>query len=468
MQAVINEVDIVPVEISNSFSLQSNSDPALETKSHEPVSDVVSCGKTKQGSESNSISANKSGDETTKVPTSELNSASSDVENDTVLSHGAGKQVLSETDSTSNIGFSSNVYNMMSTEVAHAGTDTATCNLSSSVDFDCSNTENSVNVSGRGDKSLPVKALTDPVAGTGDEDIVDKTSAVIELFDSSGDASSAEASLLETGLKKNTDTELPVATMLDSFVPGSIQQGVTGNVLTAKQDRERQDTALSKEATEIYFNSDKETAKVLCCESDPEKKPGEDGKMDSESNIGKATVLVETQDDTEFTSAGINTGENALQTHVDSSEGAVSSPSKDIPYAVGLLPLKTALEKLQAMPEYHPRKTRSASSGKESGGEVPASRLKRKASSSADNLEKKMKPCDADDGVGSYDSEGTMVMDIEDFAGNTMLEASISEDSKTTLISPSPEESVEAVAVENKMEALMSTMELVSDSSDAV
>jgi hypothetical protein len=120
------------------------------------------------------------------------------------------------------------------------------------------------------------------------------------------------------------------------------------------------------------------------------------------------------------------------------------------------------------MPEYHPRKTRSASSGKESGGEVPASRLKRKASSSADTIEKKMKPCDADDGDGSYDSEGTMVMAVEDFDGNTMLEACIAEDSKTTLMSSSPEESIETVAVENKMEALLSTMELVSDSSDAV
>lgn len=453
LQAVTNEVDTVPVEISNIFPLQSNSDPASETKSHEPAAtDAVSLDKTKQGSESNNISANKCDDETTKVP---------------ISSNGAGKEILSETNSTSNIGFSSNVDNMMSTEVARAGTNTAICNLASSVHFDCSNTENSVNVSGRGDdKSLPVKALTDPVTGTGDED-VDKSTAVNELFDSSRDASSAEASVLVTGLKNNTDTEL------DSFVPGTVQQGVTGNVLTAKQDRERQDTELSKEATEIYFNSvkgteSKETAKVLHCESDPENKPGEDGKMDSESNSGKATALVENQDNTELTSAGINTGENALQTHVDSGEGAVSSPSKDIPYAVGLLPLKTALEKLQAMPEYHPRKTRSASSGKESGGEVPANRLKRKASSSADNLEKKMKPCDADDGDGSYDSEGTMVMAVEDFDGNTMLEATIAEDSKTTLISPSPEESVEAVAVESKMEALMSTMELVSDSSDAV
>ncbi|PNF35305.1 hypothetical protein B7P43_G04819 [Cryptotermes secundus] len=447
MQAVTNEVDTIPVQISNSFSLQSNSDLASETKSYESASDDVSFDKTKQGSESNNISANKSGDgdETTEIPTSELNSASPVVENDTISSNGAVKEVLSETDTTSNIGFSSNVDKV--DEVSRAETDAATCS-----------TENSIRVCGSGDdKSPPVKALTDPVAGTGDEEgTVDKTNSVNELFDSSRVAASAEA---KTELKNNT--------ILDSFVPGTVQQGITGNVLTAKQDRDRQDTELSKEATEIYFNSDKgieskETTEIPCCESDPENKPEEDCKMDGES-----TVLVENSD-TEFISASINMGENALQAHVDSSEGAVSSPSKDIPYAVGLLPLKTALEKLQAMPEYHPRKTRSASSGKESGGEAPAGRLKRKTSSSADSLEKKMKTCDADDGDGSYDSEGTMVMAVEDFDGHTVLEACIEEDNKTTLISPSPQESVETVAVENKMEALLSTIELVSDSSDAV
>ncbi|KAJ8870376.1 hypothetical protein PR048_029397 [Dryococelus australis] len=56
-----------------------------------------------------------------------------------------------------------------------------------------------------------------------------------------------------------------------------------------------------------------------------------------------------------------------------------TSPPKDIPYAVGLLPLKTALEKLQAMPEHHPRKTRSGS--KDS---PPECRTKRKASSCSD------------------------------------------------------------------------------------
>ncbi|KAK2588026.1 hypothetical protein KPH14_004100 [Odynerus spinipes] len=36
------------------------------------------------------------------------------------------------------------------------------------------------------------------------------------------------------------------------------------------------------------------------------------------------------------------------------------SPNGEIPFAVGLLPLRTALEKMQAMPDYQPRKTRSS------------------------------------------------------------------------------------------------------------
>ena len=36
------------------------------------------------------------------------------------------------------------------------------------------------------------------------------------------------------------------------------------------------------------------------------------------------------------------------------------SPSMEIPFAVGLLPLRAALEKMQAMPDYQPRKTRSS------------------------------------------------------------------------------------------------------------
>ncbi|XP_067011144.2 enolase-phosphatase E1 [Anabrus simplex] len=84
----------------------------------------------------------------------------------------------------------------------------------------------------------------------------------------------------------------------------------------------------------------------------------------------------------------------------DNEAGAIVSPNKDIPFAVGLLPLKTALEKLQAMPEYQPRKTRSSSMGKESAPDVPAARVKRKASS-IDGPEKKQKVCEGEDSLST-------------------------------------------------------------------
>ena len=36
------------------------------------------------------------------------------------------------------------------------------------------------------------------------------------------------------------------------------------------------------------------------------------------------------------------------------------TPNTEIPFAVGLLPLRTALEKMQATPDHQPRKTRSS------------------------------------------------------------------------------------------------------------
>lgn len=278
--------------------------------------------------------------------------------------------------------------------------------------------------------------------------------------------------------KDDVETEISAAAVLESLIPDTVQQGVTGNVLADEHSKEAQDIELSKETSELDLNSvkeieGKETTEVSHRESDQEKKSDEEDKTECESNDTKDVILVENQEKTELTLPSVNADENVLQTGVDSGEGALSSPSKDIPYAVGLLPLKTALEKLQAMPEYHPRKTRSALSGKESGSEVPASRLKRKASSATDGLEKKMKPCDTDDGDGSYDSEGTMAVAAEDFDesedGNTMLDTCITEDSGNTVLKcSSPEESVDTVTTDNKMEPLPSMMELVSDASDAV
>ncbi|XP_046740943.1 uncharacterized protein LOC124408220 isoform X2 [Diprion similis] len=50
----------------------------------------------------------------------------------------------------------------------------------------------------------------------------------------------------------------------------------------------------------------------------------------------------------------LENSENNIEDYID------YSPSKEIPFAVGLLPLRAALERMQATPDYQPRKTRSS------------------------------------------------------------------------------------------------------------
>lgn len=534
VQAVPDETCTVTTEINNAVPLQSNTDTFPETGSPAKASGAVD-DPAEEKSESSNILTDKpdAANGTAEELTSELNSPYHAVTNDEVTGSVHNKDLLSETDHLSNIALSSNIYTATSTEVAPEGTDAAMCSPKSGIDSDCINTEDSVNVSdgvGRKvGKSLPVITVTDSDTAIKDDKILGEADSVNEVDGSGTSAGSSEADVLqretnsldqlicssrkaalaaadvsetetgsinqlvcssrstaltgadvlETEYKNDVDTEVPAAAILESFVASTIQEGVTGNVLA--DDKETQDTEVSREVIDMGLNSDKETegketVAVVHCEPGQENKSEEEDKVESESCDMMDTMLVENQEDREMATRVISMGEEALQTGVHTGEGAVSSPSKDIPYAVGLLPLRTALEKLQAMPEYHPRKTRSASSGKESGGEVPAGRLKRKASSSVDSLEKKMKPCDADDDDddiddddGVYDSEGTVAMSVKELDGNTILDTCIAEDSnKAILKSPSPEESVETVAVGNKMEPLPSMMELVSDTSDAV
>ena len=535
VQAVPNETGTVTTEINNTVPLQSNTDTFSETGSPAEASGAVVDHTAEGKSESSNILTDKpdAANGTTEELTCELNSAYNAVTTDEVTGSVHNKDFLSETDHLSDIALSSNICTATSTEVALEGTEAAMCSPKPGIDTNCINTEDSVNATDRVGsevgKSLPVISVTDSDTGIKDDEILGKadsvndvggsgmsagsseadvlqretnsldqlicpssnvalaaadvleteTGSVNPLVCSSGGAALTGADVLETEYKNDLDTELPATAILESFVANTIQEGVTGNVLA--DDKETQDTEVSKEVRDMGLNSDKETegketVALLRCEPGQENKSEEEGNVESESRDVMDTMLVENQEDREMASQVISMDEGALQTCVQTGEGAVSSPSKDIPYAVGLLPLRTALEKLQAMPEYHPRKTRSASSGKEPGGEVPAGRLKRKASSSVDSLEKKMKPCDADDDNddigddnGVYDSEGTVAMSVKELDGNTLLDTCIAEDSsKAILKSPSPEESVETVAVDNKMEPLPSMMELVSDASDAV
>lgn len=538
VQAVPYETGTVTTEINNALPLQSDTDTFSENGSPAKASGAVVDHTAEEMSESSNILTNKpdAANGTTEELTCELNSSYHAVTTDEVTGSVHNKDFLSGTDHLPNIALSSNLCTATSTEVALEGTEAAMCSPKSCTDSDCINTEDSVNDSNRVGsavgKSLPVISVTDSDTGIKDDKILDKADSVKEMGGSGMSAGSSEADVLqretdspdqlicssrnaalaaadvletetdsinqlvcssrgtaltgadalETEYKNDVDTELPAAAILESFVASNIQEGVTGN--NVADDKEAQGTEVSKEVTDMGLNSDKEmedkeTVAVLHCEPGQESKSEEEGKLESESCDMMDKALVENQEDRGMTSQVISMGEGSLQTgegSLQTGEGAVSSPSKDIPYAVGLLPLRTALEKLQAMPEYQPRKTRSASSGKESGGEVPAGRLKRKASSSVDSLEKKMKPCDADDDDddidddnGVYDSEGTVAMSVKELDGNAILDTCIAEDSsKAILKSPSPEESVETVAVDNKMEPLPSMMELVSDTSDAV
>ncbi|KAK3928767.1 Longitudinals lacking protein, isoforms J/P/Q/S/Z [Frankliniella fusca] len=93
------------------------------------------------------------------------------------------------------------------------------------------------------------------------------------------------------------------------------------------------------------------------------------------------------------------------------------TPSKDIPLAVGLLPLRTALERIQATPEHQPRKTRSSSltgDGNKGG--------KRKSDSESESLEKKARSEEAADSDGITDQfdaeeENSSSYDVETSLG---------------------------------------------------
>lgn len=96
-------------------------------------------------------------------------------------------------------------------------------------------------------------------------------------------------------------------------------------------------------------------------------------------------------------------GDNSDRLSEEESEtnSLVYSPNNAIPFAVGLLPLRTALEKMQATPDYQPRKTRSSFA-------LPRqdSTLKRKANCTFSDAAKKQ-------GVGSHAESPKTVCHIQ-------------------------------------------------------
>lgn len=85
-----------------------------------------------------------------------------------------------------------------------------------------------------------------------------------------------------------------------------------------------------------------------------------DEKLDERS--GSEVIIMEPVDDVLLSTLN-NTDKSSLVMDdviaEECIETSVISPTKDVPFAVGLLPLKTALEKIQLKTEHQPRKTRS-------------------------------------------------------------------------------------------------------------
>nr|CAD7608777.1 unnamed protein product [Timema genevievae] len=101
----------------------------------------------------------------------------------------------------------------------------------------------------------------------------------------------------------------------------------------------------------------------------------------------------------------------AYQGEVGITKDINASPSKDVPYAVGLLPLRTALEKLQTLPEYHPRKTRSLI---KDSPETPGTSIKRKASSSTtEGTDKKQRLSDEELESAAEETSGVLPSMVE-------------------------------------------------------
>nr|CAD7575854.1 unnamed protein product [Timema californicum] len=100
----------------------------------------------------------------------------------------------------------------------------------------------------------------------------------------------------------------------------------------------------------------------------------------------------------------------AYQGEVGITKDLNASPSKDVPYAVGLLPLRTALDKLQTLPEYHPRKTRALI---KDSPETPGTSIKRKASSTVEGTDKKQRLSDEELETTAEETSGVLPSMVE-------------------------------------------------------
>ncbi|XP_017760421.1 PREDICTED: uncharacterized protein LOC108550962 [Eufriesea mexicana] len=122
-----------------------------------------------------------------------------------------------------------------------------------------------------------------------------------------------------------------------------------------------------------FNNSRRNTTKLIVkkntkCTIPNKEKDEQTGKI---ANKLKCDISETTEIDSIFTSSKLNTIEHInralwgdMSDFAEDYENRINfldcTPNTEIPFAVGLLPLRTALEKMQATPDYQPRKTRSS------------------------------------------------------------------------------------------------------------
>lgn len=116
------------------------------------------------------------------------------------------------------------------------------------------------------------------------------------------------------------------------------------------------------------------------------------------------SVLLGESNKNEDTLAILTDNSKLEDTLLDDLNDDDDEPNKDIPLAVGLLPLRTALDRIQATPEHQPRKNCSSSlTGEGSKGG------KRKSDSESESVEKKARSDEVvdSDGIGDdrFDAE---------------------------------------------------------------
>jgi hypothetical protein len=177
----------------------------------------------------------------------------------------------------------------------------------------------------------------------------------------------------------NTDTVLPGipdSENTDNFVVGDDTEVIHNEEGTEYIVYGEDKSDLSNEMKEID-GSDVSTQYIVYTSDDNTEKSQERYEMYKEDVEKVIDEFVIYSGDKESVLVEDVTSVNSEETE----EKKKTSPTKDVPFAVGLVPLKDALEKFQSLPDHQPRRTRSNSS---SGNPEPITG-KRRLSNNLDN-----------------------------------------------------------------------------------